>query len=275
MPVARAATSEDLNGLVALCRAAVGPDDYVLRYLEGMVAAGRIRVATEGDRVVAMMGVTPCVDGSLWLGQIRSHPDVRRRGYARFLVETVAEQAARDGRPALRLWASEGNRPSRRLAEGTGFRSVAVFVRLLAKAVGGASGLRPRRTVGGALRRWEESLFHREGGGYVGYRWSFVPLDPETLSAIAAEGEMLEGPKAAILLWRGGEEAADVAGAAFLAGGVQAMFAARRAAHARGFRRVAVFVPRHPRILAWARDAGYERGTWGTRAVLYERRLAP
>ncbi|MGH2397626.1 MAG: hypothetical protein ACRDFW_11715 [bacterium] len=69
----RLAVPADLRALAALCRAAVGPDDYVLEYLPEMVARKEILVTVLGGRVRAMTGLTECADGALWIGQLRSH----------------------------------------------------------------------------------------------------------------------------------------------------------------------------------------------------------
>ena len=271
IPRVRSATPRDIRALTRLCRAAAGPGDYVLAYLREMITAREILVAEERGRIAAMMGVTPCLDRALWLGQARTHPDFRRQGYAQRLVEAARVRARREGRPALRLWTSERNLAARRLAEATGFRRVAVFTRRVASTRRGPSGLRTSRRVAVALRLWRRSLFCRQGKGYISYQWHFLPLTQKVLKKMAARSELLVGQKIAVVLWP--EDERKTAFAAVLAGGQQGLTAARQAAGERGYAAVQTFLPRDPRIVRWARRAGFFKGSWGTRAVLYERRV--
>lgn len=268
----RFATLKDLTALVQLSGAAVGSGDYVLRYLEEMIAAREILVADDNDRIAAMIGVTPCLDRALWLGQARTHPDFQRQGRARSLIEAAGRRARREGRPALRLWTSERNMASRRLAEAAGFRRVAVFTRRVARTLRRPSGLSPSRHTAVAFRLWRQSLCCRRGRGYVSYQWHFLPLSHAMVKEIAARTALLAGQGVALVLWTGAHRKA--ASALVLAGGQRGLVAARRAAGERGYATVHTFLPRDRRIARWARLAGSIRGSWGTAAVLYERPAA-
>lgn len=244
MPRVRSATPGDIKALARLCHAAAGPGDYVLEYLREMIAAREILVAEERGRIVAMMGVTPCLDRALWLGQARTHPDFRRQGYAQ------------------------------RLAESTDFRRIAVFTRRVARTRRGPSGLRTSRGAAEAFRLWRRSLFYRQGRGYISYQWHFLPLTQITqnlLKKMAGRNELLVGSDIAVVLWT--EEERKTAFASVLAGGQRGLVAARRAAGERGYAAVQTFLPRDARIVRWAREAGFIKDSWGTRAVLYEQRV--
>lgn len=264
----RLASRRDLEALRALCHAAVGEDDYVLAYLPEMVAAGEVVVAEGEGGVVAMAGVSECADRALWIGQMRTHPDFRRRGFARVLLAWSYARAGRERRPALRLWASESNVASRALFETTGFRHVGTFTRVQAPALEDGSALRPARDARGTYSRWRRSLFSRRAQGYVAYQWHFLPLTVGALRAMARRGELLAGPQGALLLWTGEDDVTVYA--SILAGGEDALLAARRAAHARDRTRAEVFVPRDEQVIEWTRAAGYAPAEWGTRAMLYE-----
>ena len=270
-PRVRSATLRDIRELTRLCRAAAGPGDYVLWYLREMIAAGEILVAEDRGRIVAMMGVTPCLDRALWLGQARTHPDFRRQGYAQRLVEAARVRARREGRPALRLWTSERNLAAQRLAEATGFRPIAVFTRRVARTRRRPSDLRTSRRAAEAFRLWRQSAFYRQGKGYISYQWHFLPLTRLLLQKLAARNELLVGQDIAVVLWTGHER--KTAFASVLAGGQKGLMAARRVAGERGYGAVQTFLPREPGIVRWARRAGFRKGSWGTRAVLYERRV--
>ena len=240
-PRVRSAILQDIRELTRLCRAAAGPGDYVLWYLREMIAAGEILVAEDRGRIVAMMGVTPCLDRALWLGQARTHPDFRRQGYAQ------------------------------RLAEATGFRPIAVFTRRVARTRRRPSDLRTSRRAAEAFRLWRQSAFYRQGKGYISYQWHFLPLTRLLLQKLAARNELLVGQDIAVVLWTGHER--KTAFASVLAGGQKGLMAARRVAGERGYGAVQTFLPREPGIVRWARRAGFRKGSWGTRAVLYERRV--
>lgn len=269
MSVIRLATARDIKTLRDLCRAAVGPDDYVLGYLPEMIRERATVVAAEAGRIVAMAGVTECADRALWIGQMRTHPAFRRRGFARLLLQDAYDRARRERRPALRLWTSERNAGGRALFEGTGFREVGRYTRVQAQASPAASGPRVSRYAGRAYTSWMRSAVRRACGGYIAYQWHFLPLGRALLAAMARRGELLEEDDGAILMWVEPED--PVAYVTVLAGGRRALEAARRAAAMQGRRTVEVFLPRSRRILQWARAAGYAPAPWGRHAVLYER----
>ena len=264
----RLARTTDLNRLAALCRAAVGPDDYVLEFLKEKVRAREVSVVEVRRRIVSMLGFTPCPDGSLWLGQIRTHPAFRRRGLASLLIEDARVRAARARRPALRMWISVRNTASRRMAESTGFRRVAVFSRRVAGPDEGPSRVGVTRRADDAFERWRRSALRPAGSGYLCYEYHFLPLTLSTLRRIASARHLLMGPKAVLVFWR---ENTETGGVSVLAGGREALLAARRAVAERRLKHVWTFLPRTAKILRSARQAGFVKGSWGSHAIVYER----
>src|SRR3972149_2092457 len=107
----RRASLRDKPALAALCRAAVGPDDYLLAYLDHALP-----------------------DGSAWLSAARTHPEFQRKGVARALIRAVESLAQRSGRTALRLWTEVTNEAAIATFQATGFREVARFGRRMARA---------------------------------------------------------------------------------------------------------------------------------------------
>ncbi|HEV8353788.1 MAG TPA: GNAT family N-acetyltransferase [bacterium] len=259
--------------MAALCRAAVGADDYVLEYLPEMIARREILVTVVGRRVRAMTGLTECADGALWIGQLRTHPRWRRRGLARMLLDRAYARVVRESRSALRLWTSQRNVAARALFESNGFRPVAVFSRMVAAPLAGRAQWRTAPTSSerqGLLSLWDRSLFGREGKGYLDYFWRFTRLNQPVVRRLLDRRELFFNSLGVFLMWRGAEHRTTVH-VAVLTGGKAALRSARRAAGARGFDRVQAFVPRTRRALATARQAGFAMARWGTRAVLYER----
>lgn len=264
----RLATSSDLRALAAICRAAVGPDDYVLDYLPEMIADKEVLVTVAGGRARAMTGVTECADGALWIGQLRTHPKWRRRGFSRMLLDYAYHRVVREHRPALRLWTSQRNLAARELFESTGFRRVTMFTRMAAAPLRDGR-LRRIRATRGLLQQWQRSLFGTEGGGYLDYRWRFTRLTPSILRGLAGRRELLASAQAAAVTWA--DDDSETLHVSVLAGGAAGLRLGRRAAGATGFSHVQAFVPRTRRSLAAARKAGFRKATWGTRALLYER----
>ncbi|MCX4550176.1 GNAT family N-acetyltransferase [Streptomyces sp. NBC_01387] len=75
------------------------PLDELARYRH----AGLARVAvTDADTPVAYL-IADRVDGNLHVEQVSVHPDSARHGIGRALLERLAEQAVREGVPALTL----------------------------------------------------------------------------------------------------------------------------------------------------------------------------
>lgn len=268
-PHVRAARRADLPALVRLCRAAVGPHDYVLSYLADMVAGREVRVVDDGRRIVAMVGITECADGALWLGQLRTHPRFRRRGYATRLLDDAYAKVVRERRPGLRLWTSRRNRIGQALFEGNGFRRIATFTRMAAAGAAGRKNVRQAAGVTRLWERWTRSPAHRDGRGYVGYRWHFVPLTRPVFNLMRRRNELYVQRRAVCVLWSEDEDAA--LHGAVIAGGRQALLLMRRAAAAMGRERVEVFLPRRSRLVRAARRAGYAMAEWGVAAILFER----
>ncbi|HEU5299265.1 MAG TPA: GNAT family N-acetyltransferase [bacterium] len=262
---------DDIPALRALCRAAVGSDDYVLGFLRSMVE-GREAVAVEvSGQLVAMGGVTECADRALWIGQLRTHPGFRRRGYATMLLEHARLRALREGRPALRLFTGLRN-PSRSLYRAYGFLEVAAFTRRAARALTAQAG-RLRADPGSRALHglWRESAYARAGHGYLAYRWHMLPLTLPTLRMLGRRGQVLVDGRTAVLAWA--EEGERAAFASVLAGDPEGLRTARSAAGLLRRRTVEVFLPMEARILRWAEEAGYRRASWGRHLMLYERRI--
>ena len=271
----RTARRADIPSLARLCRAAVGPHDYVLSYLEEMVAGREVRIVDEGGRIVAMAGITECADGALWLGQLRTHPRFRRRGYATRLLDDAFARVVREGRPALRLWASRRNKVGLAVFEGSGFRRIATFTRRAAAPMGGrqpASVGQGMLVTAGVTRlwtRWRRSTACRRGRGYVDYRWHFVPLARQVLKVMRRRKELYVLGDAACVLWR--EDGDPAVYGAVLAGGRDTLLLMRRLAAMTRRDRVEVFLPEPSPLVHAARRAGFGPAEWGRAAILFER----
>lgn len=272
----RRASLRDLDALAELCRAAVGEDDYALRYLRPMILRRVTHLALDGaGRTVGMMVYHPCIDGSAWLGIARTHPDVRRQGVATVLVESFAGLARAGGVPALRLWSEARNRAGTASATAVGFREVGRFTRLVAPAARGRTRAGPRRFDEPLWRAIKASSVVAKGGGYVAHDWTFVPASRPVAFVITSLG-LFRGWGGNLLAVETPDPQEEALSATLWAGEPQELFAeACRQAAAAGRRRVEAFVPHDRDLLVEARRAGFKEGAWGREAVLFELAVTP
>jgi ribosomal protein S18 acetylase RimI-like enzyme len=124
----RAALPSDERGVREVCRR-IWPDDYVPEVFRDWVKdrRGRLWVALEDDRVVAVAKLTVMPSREAWLHALRVHPKYRRRGIATALLEHRLARARRLGARVARLDTAEDNVAVRRLMRRYGFRRVEVI----------------------------------------------------------------------------------------------------------------------------------------------------
>ncbi|GAA3630656.1 hypothetical protein GCM10022223_55580 [Kineosporia mesophila] len=90
-------------------------------------------VARSGSRIIGLVGMldepdreegpleTRCIE-SVWV-----HPDFRRRGLVRLMLQGIEEQALRQGVGTLILWVLESNRPAWEVYRRLGYRPTGLF----------------------------------------------------------------------------------------------------------------------------------------------------
>jgi ribosomal-protein-alanine N-acetyltransferase len=98
-PWSRKALAEELRRPWSIFRILRGPRDEVLAYLNYWVVFDELHVLN-----------------------IATHPDHRRRGYARLLLEEMVRQARRNAVREIHLEVRPSNRPAQLLYEALGFR---------------------------------------------------------------------------------------------------------------------------------------------------------
>ena len=274
----RRSRPDDRPGLEALCRAAVGEDDYVITYLDRILGRGTGYVALDGTRIVGLMTLEGQRDGSAWLGAARTHPDVRRKGVASALTLALEARARADGRTATRLWSEAANAPAQAAVRRSGYRELGRFARLAAPSSaaleepGATRAAYDDRLVEEVLRSRVLSL----SDYYVALDFGFIALRRKVLEGLVAEGLVWRGARTVFtLLPRLDDPFGPYAHTAVLAGDVTTSL--RRAcslAASVGAANVGTFLPRDPQLLGAAHAAGFELGDWGQDAVLFEKSLA-
>ena len=275
----RRASRADIPALGDLCRASVGPDDYVTNYLEWVTANDTVHVALDPrDRFVGMAVYRTAFDGTGWLGMARTHREYRRQGVNRAIVESFIHLARRRGHRFLRLWTNAGNSDGVATFGRIGFREVARFTRVQAPPASGAVKSKTVKYDSQAWRRVQASALVRAGRGYAHYGWEFIRLNAAILRKCAESG--------ALRSWRGNllavpdtprptaEDA--ILQLTMLAGSTAALLAeGRRIARAEGRPDVGTYVPHTRSFLDAAKRSGFTVVPWGDEAILCELAVPP
>ena len=104
-------------------------DDYILGVFDDWVRdrRGRLWVAVEDGRVVAVAKLTVMPSREAWLHALRVDPDHQRRGIGTALLEHRLARAKRLGARVARLDTAEDNVAVHRLMRRYGFRRIAAF----------------------------------------------------------------------------------------------------------------------------------------------------
>lgn len=274
----RRATDADVPALRDLCTASVGPDDYVLAFLDRFVRESVTLIALDGSRTIGMMVYDDIPDGSVWLHAARTHPDYRRQGVATELNRACAELARSRGRESLRLWADASNLASVGAARREGFEERARFARMRVDA--SRASRNPQLGPVDLDRDWptlESSRLLQLGSGFVFYDFYFLPFTRTNAQWLERQGALLRVNENAVCV---SEDFEDAWGKDLqiqpLAGDLAAILdAAAAVARSRGADRVESFLPNDAQVLALARGAGFELMEWGREAILFEKPLPP
>ena len=276
MRTLRRAKESDRSALVALCEAAVGPDDCVPDFLDDFFATGVVVLAEEDGRVIGMAVYHDVPDGTAWIHAARTHPDHRRQGVATALMSECEAIARRRHRDAMRLWASAANLASVRANTRYGFRERARFTRMRAPARPSPQTPALER-IRIDVRTWsamQRSPILRKSRSYLFHDLFFLRFDRPTAERLARIGALWGFASNGLSLSEGaGERDLQVQP---IFGSLSAVLrAAPGIAAARGAERVESFLPRDAAVGRAARSAGFRLMEWGRDAILFERRLRP
>jgi len=271
----RRASLHDADALISLCKASVGPDDYVIGELDRLILQGVLHVALDGERVIGSMHYSPAIDGSGWLGAARTHPDYRRQGVATAIVQSFVGLASRSRVDALRLWSSARNVAGNRSARACGFREVARFTRVKRKSARGPARASRLPFDTDLVDEIRVSPVARLSNGYVPYDWYFLPLTPANVHLLAGAGAFHRVAGGVALFSVHSEEGWEGVLEFGLAAGQPARIlqAMPSAGHALGLKELHSFLPHDAAVLEAARKAGFVNAPWGQEAILFERSI--
>jgi ribosomal protein S18 acetylase RimI-like enzyme len=94
----------------------------------GVLEPAITRVIKSGDAMQALVLATRLAPGTVHLAQVAVHPERRRAGVARRLVEEACRLAASRGARLVTLLVGESNAAARQLYEQMGFAPRAIFL---------------------------------------------------------------------------------------------------------------------------------------------------
>lgn len=126
-----------------------------------LLESGEACLAVEAERRLASTATLICYGRKLaWVGMVLTHPDFRRRGFARLLMNQIMDRAIELGVATVKLDATDFGRS---LYESFGFRAEQPVERWQRQGVADDTGLAPGRIAGekgyvadrpGRLRRY-------------------------------------------------------------------------------------------------------------------------
>ncbi|MGI0083960.1 MAG: GNAT family N-acetyltransferase [Nitrososphaerales archaeon] len=273
---ARVARPSDYWRIVALCKLAVGPDDYVIPRLKHIIASKGLFVASSGSEFVGMSNFSRTIDGAAWFGMARTHPDWRRKGVAIFLQHAKAEHARKLGIRRLRLFVLSTNKPSLRACLKGGFRPVSEAAHLsLNLSEDRFEGNHKFEISREPLLNLLKSRYVKKMKGYVGYDSTFVKIDEQVLEKISRKGEIYSLEDAKFILNPRDEfEPDNHREFSLLEGSVEkGLDSVARTARGIGTDSVGTFIPYEHYLIKMARTLGFRDDPWGWHCICFEKSI--
>lgn len=275
--VIRQAHRSDEEDLRRVCLATY-EDDYVLSMMDAFFLTGTVFMAFADEEPVGAVKVEVATDGSGWVSALRTVPAWRRRGVGASLCRRCEEAALEGGSEAIRLWTGGGNAAANALFQSLGYREVGAFTRWWGE-VDAEEGQMPRTVADwrDAKVRILESRVFQASNGYVPLAMRFCRLDDGVMTELGNSGRLFVDVSGApsILdtdVWMAFDR--KVVELTVVGDDVSAQVAtAARLGAESGLDHIGTFLPRGEPWSDWAARAGLKKGTWGTNAILYEKRI--
>lgn len=272
---ARVAKPSDYQEIVALCKLAVGEDDYAIQRMRQVIAARGLFLAFSGKELVGMSNFSRTIDGAGWFGMARTHPDWRRKGVAIFLQRAKASHARKLGIKKVRLFVLSTNTPSLRACLKGGFRPVSEAAHLSFNL--GTSGSRENHEFEISRREFLKNLpksrYVKKMKGYFGYDSTFAKLDQIVLEKISQNGEVYSYRDAKFILNRPDElEPHNHREFALLEGSFEkTLSAVAHTALSFDTESLGTFIPYDRYLISLARNFGFKDDSWGWHCICLEK----
>lgn len=288
----RFATPADKPRILEIAAQVWEGDDYVPDVIDHWLAPGpaNLVAACIGDTLVAFGRYDRILPDYIWLEGLRTDPAWQNRGIAKAMTAHMLAQAQADGVQRIGLSTYLDNLASQRVIESYGFRRVADFVYLEARADAPARNRAQASATTVAVAPAEAAAFIANsaglalGRGFLPQGWRFYPFARSPETALGAMAHLLgirrSGQLAALLCMGNPAHGPHVASIAFLEGEPKALVElAQHALHlARTTRYIKALVPRQGETpapaLAVLQELGFVVWNEGREDVfVYERSL--
>lgn len=279
----RIARAGDQKKIVRLCKRAVGPDDYVLHELSGVIQGKHLFLAFSDnaeDALIGMSNYTPTFDKSAWLGMARTDPAWRGLGVAQFLQKSMASYAKRHGVNALRFFVSTTNIPSLRAARKGGFRVVASVAHVSLKPSSNALSRHdsypnlkeikyPRGRVFEEIVR--NSRYVKAMNCYVSRGYAFVRASKKNIEWIASHNEIFSyEDNSTFILCKTQPTHGEFC---LLSGGTRQCLAnILQKSREMKFKTLGGFLPYNRSIIYGTARLGFERDSWAKHGLVFQKK---
>jgi GNAT superfamily N-acetyltransferase len=188
----REASPGDREAILGFCTHTFDWGDYIPEVIDEWIAGknGKLLVAIEEGRAVAISHLAVLKPGEGWLEGMRVDPRFRKMGFGTLLSEAAVYAGKAMGLGTLRMAINQMNIPSQSLARKLGFKPVLFYSDLSAAVLpkGAVTGVR-RATVDDVplllkMLRWSSC------GGLSFFEWEARTIDEEFLNSGATTGRL-------------------------------------------------------------------------------------
>jgi GNAT superfamily N-acetyltransferase len=191
----RTAKGSDRDEILSFCVGTFSWGDYIDRVWDYWFRTGRLFVAEDGGKKVAMSHVAVCPDSkSVWLEGVRVRPDYRRSKIATRLMERMLEYGRKKGAVQASAIVDVTNAASQRMVEKNGFEVVSRWAYYSAEQARRKKSTARLATVADLPEIWQylqsSEIYRLSAKRYV-KSWHWYALDRATLRGFIKDGSVI------------------------------------------------------------------------------------